>query len=69
MEAYEEAIRATATEHAPWYVIPADRKWITRLAVAAVVIDTLEGLGLAYPEIEASHRAEFAKARAILDNE
>lgn len=69
MEAYEAAIRATATEHAPWYVIPADRKWLTRLAVAAVVIDTLEGLGLAYPEVEAHHRAEFAKAKALLEKE
>lgn len=69
MDAYEAAIRATATEHAPWYVIPADRKWITRLAVAAVVIDTLEGLDLAYPEVEARHREEFARAKAMLENE
>jgi len=44
-------IRATATPHAPWYVVPADNKWFTHLVVAGAIIETLESLGLAYPEV------------------
>lgn len=66
MEAYEEAIRATATEPAPWFVIPADNKWFTRLVVAAAIVDTLEGLDLAYPELDPERRAELAEARKAL---
>jgi PPK2 family polyphosphate:nucleotide phosphotransferase len=54
MSAYEHAISATSTRHAPWYVLPADHKWFTRLALAQVVIETLEGLDLRVPEL--SHR-------------
>ena len=50
MAAYEDMIRNTATKHAPWYVVPADKKWYARLAVAAALIDTLERLDLKYPE-------------------
>jgi polyphosphate kinase 2 (PPK2 family) len=50
MDAYEDMIRNTATAHAPWYVVPADKKWFARLAVAAVLIDTLEGLDLKFPQ-------------------
>src|SRR2546430_352876 len=49
--AYEEMIQRTATKHAPWYVIPADNKWFTRLAVASAIIEALNGLNLAFPEI------------------
>ena len=49
MRAYEEAIRATSTKWAPWYVVPADNKWFTRLVVAAAVVDALEDLDLRYP--------------------
>ncbi len=67
MEAYEDMIRSTATAHAPWYVVPADNKWFTRLAVAAAVIDTLEDLDLHFPEVDKAKRKELAAARAILE--
>ncbi|MEW6268468.1 MAG: polyphosphate kinase 2 family protein [Thermodesulfobacteriota bacterium] len=66
MAAYEDAIRHTSTPHAPWYVIPADHKWFTRIAVAAAVVDTLQGLGLAYPKVDESKRRELDEARRIL---
>ncbi|UCG41469.1 MAG: polyphosphate kinase 2 family protein, partial [Acidimicrobiia bacterium] len=52
MAAYEEAIASTATPDAPWYVVPADRKWYRNLVVGRILIDTLEGLGMSYPEPE-----------------
>jgi PPK2 family polyphosphate:nucleotide phosphotransferase len=64
--AYEEAIRATAAEHSPWYVVPADHKWFTRLVVAAAVVDTLGQLGLAYPKLDAAKRRALAAARREL---
>jgi PPK2 family polyphosphate:nucleotide phosphotransferase len=66
MTAYEETIRATAAPHAPWYVIPADNKWFTRLAVAAAIIDALEGLDLAFPQPKPEMRRQIAAARAAL---
>ena len=69
MEAYEEAIRGTATEHAPWFVVPADEKWFTRLVVAAAIVETLEGLDLAFPKVPDSKREELALARAQLEKE
>ncbi len=66
MRAYEDTIRHTATETAPWYVVPADNKWFTRLVVSAVVIDTLSSLDLKYPEIDQFRVKELAAARAVL---
>jgi PPK2 family polyphosphate:nucleotide phosphotransferase len=66
MEAFEEAIRATASKHAPWFVVPADNKWFTRLVVAAAIVDAMESLGLAYPKVDAAKKKEFAAARAAL---
>jgi PPK2 family polyphosphate:nucleotide phosphotransferase len=66
MHAYEEAIRATAAKHAPWFVVPADNKWFTRLVVAGAIVDGLERLGLAYPEMDEAKRKELANARAML---
>jgi PPK2 family polyphosphate:nucleotide phosphotransferase len=66
MAAYEDAIRETATEWAPWSVVPADSKWFTRMVVAATVVDCLGGLGLAYPEVDAAQRAALAEARKAL---
>jgi PPK2 family polyphosphate:nucleotide phosphotransferase len=66
MKAYEDMIAATSTEHAPWYVVPADNKWFTRLAVAAAIVDTLKGLKLAYPAIDPGKRKELEAARAEL---
>jgi polyphosphate kinase 2 (PPK2 family) len=69
MHAFEEAIRATAAHHAPWYVVPADNKWFTRLVVAAAIAITLEKFGLAYPEVSAEMKKDIAAARAALANE
>jgi len=69
MDAFEEAIRATASKHAPWFVVPADNKWFTRLVVAAAIVDAVEDLGLAYPKVDAAKRKELAAARAALSRE
>jgi PPK2 family polyphosphate:nucleotide phosphotransferase len=69
MKAYEEMIDATSTEHAPWYVIPGDKKWFTRLAVADVLVDALEGLDPRFPEVTDAQRQELAQARVLLEEE
>jgi len=66
MEAYEDMIRNTATEAAPWYVVPADNKWFTRAVVAAAVIDALDSLNLHYPVVSPEARKELAAARREL---
>jgi PPK2 family polyphosphate:nucleotide phosphotransferase len=66
MRAYEAAIRATATRFAPWYVVPADRKWYTRLVVASAIIEALESLRPAFPEVDATKIRELRAARAAL---
>ena len=66
MEAYEDMIRHTATEDAPWYVVPADNKWFTRLVVAAAVVSTLDVLDLSYPKVSKAERKELAAARRAL---
>ncbi|GAA7767571.1 hypothetical protein RN01_31225 [Cupriavidus sp. SHE] len=69
MQAYEAAIRATSTEAAPWYVVPADKKWFTRLVVAAAVVEAVEKLNLQYPEISSDQAKALAKAREELEGE
>jgi PPK2 family polyphosphate:nucleotide phosphotransferase len=69
MAAYEDAIRATATEEAPWYVVPADRKWFTRLVVAAAIIERLQELGLQYPKNAEATPEQMAAARNALLSE
>jgi PPK2 family polyphosphate:nucleotide phosphotransferase len=66
MEAYEEMIRETATKDAPWYVVPADNKWFTRVIVAAAVIEALADLDLAYPKVDEQQRREIAAAKTKL---
>jgi len=66
MAAYQEMIRATSRPGAPWFVVPADHKWFTRLVVAAAVIEALEGLGLAFPKIEGAALEEMHKVRVAL---
>ena len=66
MRAYEDTIRETATADAPWYVVPADNKWFTRVVVAAAVIDTLASLDLRYPKVGKEKRKELATARRLL---
>ena len=67
--AYEEAIRHTATPQAPWYVVPADHKWFTRVVVASAVIDALEELDLAYPKVDATKREELKLVKTELERE
>ncbi len=66
MRAYEDMISRTSTEDSPWYVVPADNKWFTRLVVAAAVIDALASLGLHYPKVGRSKLAELAKVKQVL---
>ena len=69
MAAYEDMIRHTAAPDAPWYVIPADNKWFTRVVVAAAVIEALNALDLAYPQLDDAQRAALAAAKEALDSE
>jgi PPK2 family polyphosphate:nucleotide phosphotransferase len=64
--AYEDAIRATAAPHAPWYVVPADNKWFTKIVVAAALVDAMSSLRLEFPEIDAAARKDLAAAKAQL---
>jgi PPK2 family polyphosphate:nucleotide phosphotransferase len=66
MKAYEDMIRNTATKDSPWYVIPADNKWFTRLAVAAAVIDSLASLDLKFPVVGEEQLKELAEAKILL---
>jgi len=65
-KAYEEMIQNTATKHAPWYVIPADNKWFTRLAVAGAIIHKLDSLDLQFPEVDEDKKKELAQVRKAL---
>ena len=65
-EAYEEMIQRTATKHSPWYVIPADNKWFTRLAVASAIIETLGELDLAFPDVDQAKKKELDAVRTSL---
>jgi len=67
MIAYEEMIAATASPRSPWYVVPADNKWYTRLVVAAAIVDTLQDLKLAYPNVDTEKRQQLQAARAELE--
>jgi len=66
MRAYEDMIRATSTDHAPWYVVPADHKWYTRLVVAAAIVQALEELDLHFPRTSVAKRRELQAARVQL---
>ena len=64
--AYEEMVRGTAEKYAPWYVVPADNKWYTRLIVASAIIAALEGLNLHFPDTNKGVKRELQKVRASL---
>jgi len=66
MEAYEQMIQETATKDAPWYVVPADNKWFTRVIVAGAVIETLASLDLEYPKVDEGKLKELAAAKKKL---
>jgi PPK2 family polyphosphate:nucleotide phosphotransferase len=65
-EAFEEMIQNTATKHAPWFVVPADNKWFTRLIVASAIIQTLDELRLSFPEVDKAKKKELEAVRASL---
>jgi PPK2 family polyphosphate:nucleotide phosphotransferase len=69
MSAYEDMIRNTAQPHAPWYVVPADRKWFTRLVVASALIETIERLQPDFPQLSGSAKKELKSVRAALQAE
>jgi len=66
MNAYEDVVRNTATEKAPWYVVPADNKWYTRVIVASAIIDAMASLNLSYPKVSKEKRIELDKAKKVL---
>jgi PPK2 family polyphosphate:nucleotide phosphotransferase len=66
MKAYEKAIKETATEHCPWYVLPADKKWFTRIAISTIILDTLEGLKLKYPVLPKEEMEQLQEAKKQL---
>ena len=69
MDSFEQMVRNTATEYAPWHVIPADNKWFTRLAVSDTIVDAMEKLNLKFPKIDDAKKKELAAARKILMSE
>src|SRR5262245_9634315 len=66
MEAYEDTIRHTASKHAPWYVVPADNKWFTRVVVASAIVTNLNALGLDYPTLNEEELKKLAEAKQAL---
>jgi polyphosphate kinase 2 (PPK2 family) len=69
MRAYEEALAATSTAEAPWYVVPADKKWVSRAVVATVLAGTIQALGLEWPAVDADKRRQIEAARRELEAE
>ncbi|HVF48937.1 MAG TPA: polyphosphate kinase 2 family protein [Pyrinomonadaceae bacterium] len=69
MNAYEDMLRHTSTEHAPWHVIPADNKWFTRAAIADILVAKLKSLKLTYPTVSDEHRQELLNAKELLEQE
>jgi PPK2 family polyphosphate:nucleotide phosphotransferase len=69
MKAYEEMIANTSTPEAPWYVIPADHKWFTHLAVSAAIVETLDDLNLSYPKVDAQKQKELEAAKKALTSD
>lgn len=69
MNAFEDCFNHTSTEHAPWYIIPADNKWFTRTVVADVIIEKLKSLKLSYPVVSEEHKQRLLEAKELLENE
>lgn len=68
-KAYKEAIENTSTDKAPWYIIPADKKWFTRLAVSEIIVKTMESMDLHYPVVSEEHKLELEEAKKLLESE
>ena len=69
MNAYKEAIESTSTENSPWHIVPADKKWFTRVAVSEIIVKKLESLNLKYPTLTKEHTEELAQAKIMLESE
>ena len=69
MRAYEDALQNTSTKNAPWYVVPADNKWFTRVAVSHIIIEKMESLDLQYPQVSEAHRQNLLEAKKLLESE
>lgn len=69
MKAFEDALNHTSTEHAPWYIVPADNKWFTRTVVADVIVEKLKSLNLSYPKLSKEHMKHLSEAKELLENE
>ena len=69
MNAFEDTLNHTSTEHAPWYIIPADNKWFSRTVVADVIVEKLKSLNLKYPAVSEEHMRHLLEAKALLENE
>ncbi len=69
MNAFEDTFNHTSTEHAPWYIIPADNKWFTHTVIADVIVEKLKSLKLSYPEVSEEHRQNLIKAKELLEKE
>ena len=69
MNAYADAMSATSTKHSPWYVIPADKKWFTQLAISEIIVKKLESLDMKYPTVTEQHKAELVEAKKMLESE
>lgn len=67
MNAYEDAINTTSTDEAPWYVIPADKKWFTRIAISSIILDTMKQMKLKDPEVSVEEKAKFDEIRKMLE--
>ncbi len=69
MKAYEDAMEGTSTDRSPWFIIPADKKWFTRLAVSEIIVQKMESLKLKYPTVTDAHKTELLEAKKILESE
>ena len=67
MRAYKDAMEASSTKDSPWFIIPADKKWFTRLAVSEIIVKKLESLGMKYPVLTDAHKAELVEAKKLLE--
>jgi PPK2 family polyphosphate:nucleotide phosphotransferase len=69
MKAYTDATSATSTKQSPWYIIPADKKWFTQLAISEVIVEKMQSLDLKYPTVTEDHKAELVEAKKMLESE
>ena len=69
MKAYEDAMQNTSTKDAPWFVVPADHKWFTRVVVSNIIVNKMESLNLEYPQLNEAHLKSLEEAKKLLENE